>query len=1222
MADTLPGAKEAPKSFARRDHLRSIEATVQAEWEAAREFDADAPAPGEPSPPKFMVTFPYPYMNGRLHLGHAFTVSKAEFAAGYARLRGKRVLFPFAFHCTGMPIQAAANKLAREAEAGSTPEAVAAAIAARAAGGGDEAGGDDAADADDAAAPAPAPAAEPAPAGAEDGGAGGAAAAAGGAPPAAAGGAGDDTVKELGKYSGKKSKAVAKGAAGVTVTQTEIMLKSGIAPADIPPFRDPRHWLKYFPPLGEADLRGFGLHTDWRRSFITTDANPYYDSFIRWQFNALRRKDKIGFGKRPTIYSPLDGQACADHDRASGEGVAPQEYTLIKIRLQAVPPAHRAADRLAPLAAVLAAGRPVFFVAATLRPETMYGQTNCYLLPEGEYGAFEIAAGGDVFICAERAAKNMSYQGLSPARGAPSCLGTFTGADLLGLPLSAPYAAYPTVYTLPLMTISMKKGTGVVTSVPSDAPDDWAALRDLKDKPKLREKFGITDDMVAHDVVEIIDIPVTVKVGNVEGVALGRRAALTVCDVLKIGSQNDRDKLKEAKDAVYMAGFYQGIMLVGKYAGRKVADAKPLVRADMIAEGLAVPYWEPESTVVSRSGDECVVADIDQWFLKYGEPAWRGVVESWLKRGFNAHSEHARAAFEHVVSWLREWACSRSFGLGTRLPWDAQFVIESLSDSTIYMAYYTVAHLLHGGSLDGTTRGPLGIAPEALTDAAWEYVFGDDGVAPPAAGDPAAAIPLPALDAMRREFRYWYPMDLRVSGKDLIGNHLTMSLYNHAAIWEGPADADTGAPTPRADRMPQAFFTNGHVLVDGEKMSKSRGNFIMMHEAVARWSADGTRFALADAGDTMDDANFERDKADNAILRLTTDEEFMRDTLEAVAAGKLRKGAPAPPVGAPAADVAAAVAALEADPSLLYADKVVLSKINANIAAAAAAYEDVKFRDALLYAFYEMQLARDGYRDMCGKLGVPLHEGVIRRWMDVQAVVMAPITPHWCEHVWKNILGHGAAGSVTRAAWPAAGAVNSTLLQADAYLSAKLHEFRLAIAKVSNVKPAKAAKGVVAQPKPTDANIFVAAAWPEWQRRPLAALSAMWSPAAHGDKNCGFPDDALTRVKDLASADPELRPFMKKIMPLASATISDMKGRTTPTATLAMSLPFDEFAMWTDNAEYVRKALDLPGGVAVFLVSDPALAAGSPSAKELDPLARAKDVVPMDAAMHPFAKSA
>jgi leucyl-tRNA synthetase len=61
-------------------------------------------------------------MNGRLHLGHAFTLSKAEFAVGYQRLKGKRILFPFGLHCTGMPIKACADKIKREiAEFGNPP---------------------------------------------------------------------------------------------------------------------------------------------------------------------------------------------------------------------------------------------------------------------------------------------------------------------------------------------------------------------------------------------------------------------------------------------------------------------------------------------------------------------------------------------------------------------------------------------------------------------------------------------------------------------------------------------------------------------------------------------------------------------------------------------------------------------------------------------------------------------------------------------------------------------------------------------------------------------------------------------------------------------------------------------------------------------------------------------------------------------------------------------
>jgi leucyl-tRNA synthetase len=68
-----------------------------------------------------------------------------------------------------------------------------------------------------------------------------------------------------------------------------------------------------------------------------------------------------------------------------------------------------------------------------------------------------------------------------------------------------------------------------------------------------------------------------------------------------------------------------------------------------------------------------------------------------------------------ILDWLKEWGCSRTAGLGTELPWDDQFIVESLSDSTIYMAYYTVAHMLQGGVLDGSQTGPLGVKPEDLT---------------------------------------------------------------------------------------------------------------------------------------------------------------------------------------------------------------------------------------------------------------------------------------------------------------------------------------------------------------------------------------------------------------------------------------------------------------------------------------------------------------------------
>ena len=62
----------------------------------------------------------------------------------------------------------------------------------------------------------------------------------------------------------------------------------------------------------------------------------------------------------------------------------------------------------------------------------------------------------------------------------------------------------------------------------------------------------------------------------------------------------------------------------------------------------------------------------------------------------NTYGTETRNAFEGTLGWLNQWACARSYGLGTKLPWDHAFMVESLSDSTIYMSYYTVASYLQG----------------------------------------------------------------------------------------------------------------------------------------------------------------------------------------------------------------------------------------------------------------------------------------------------------------------------------------------------------------------------------------------------------------------------------------------------------------------------------------------------------------------------------------------
>ena len=562
-------------------------------------------------------------MNGRLHLGHTFTITKCEFDVGYKRMKGVNTFFPFAFHCTGMPIAAAADKIKREIEDFGNPPVFPLF---------EEEKKDD----------------------------------------------GPKEIKIEDKSKGKKSKATAKQ--GTAKYQWQIMNSLGFQDNEIAKFADYDTWLEYFPPMGMADLRKMGLKVDWRRAFITTDRNLYYDSFVRWQFNHLKNKKKVAFGKRPCIFSPKTDQPCMDHDRASGEGVGPQEYTLIKMKLVQL----REPAKFPQLK-----GKNVYFVAATLRPETMYGQTNCWISPDITYVAVE-TKNGEIYVSTKRAARNMSFQEMLKTEKKIEPICELPGIDLMGAKLKAPMTSYDHVYALPMMTIKEGKGTGVVTSVPSDAPDDYAALVDLQNKDALREKYNISDEMVLpYAPVPIIDVP-----------GFGDLSAVTACQNLKIKSQNDTVKLQEAKEQVYLKGFYEGVLKVGTFAGTQIQKCKDQIKMEMVKANEACTYREPEKQIISRAGDECVVAVCDQWYLDYGEPEWRAKAEECLKN-MECYSDDVRNNFERTLNWLKEHACSRTYGLGTRLPWDESWLIESLSDSTIYMAYYTVAHILQGETIFG-----------------------------------------------------------------------------------------------------------------------------------------------------------------------------------------------------------------------------------------------------------------------------------------------------------------------------------------------------------------------------------------------------------------------------------------------------------------------------------------------------------------------------------------
>ncbi|KAK2686455.1 hypothetical protein QWA68_015146, partial [Fusarium oxysporum] len=884
MDKTLhPSKTKELKGTEKRDSIIAVEKKYQSVWADDKIFEVNAPTINEypldstiPTElrdkyPVWMGTMAFPYQNGRLHAGHVFSVSKVEFGAGVARMQGKRALFPMGFHATGMPIKAAADKLKMEIqqfgqdflmyEEGETPVEASIPVSTR--------------------------------------------------------------REDATKYSSSKSKSKAKTAK--LKYQFQIMESMGICKNEIHHFADPQYWLTYFPPLAKEDLTSLGCRIDWRRSFITTDINPYFDSFVQWQMRVLKKQDKIKFGKRYTIYSIRDGQPCMDHDRSEGEGVGTQEYTGLKMKIL----------QWNKWPKELPQNACVFMIPATLRPETMYGQTAVCVSPKITYGIFR-ASKDEYYVITHRAARNMAYQGIFAKDGEIDHVVDVSGADLIGALVHAPLSVHTDgIRVLPMESILPGKGTGVVACVPSDSPADYITIMDLRKKAQF---YGIQQEWTELEIISIIETPRSDLI------------AKTLVEDLKIHSPKDAIQLEKAKNIAYTDGFYKGRMKIGLCAGETVQSAKSKVRKQLIDKGLALSYYEPERKVVSRSSDDCIVALMDQWYIDYGEDSWKKLALHHLHNGLNTFGDETRNAFDGVLNWLNQWACARSFGLGSRLPWDTQFMVESLSDSTIYMAYYTVCHLLHE-DIYGHAKGSLDVEAKQMIDEVWDYILcrrelGQDVL--------QSGIPESSLKTMRRSFSYEYPLSLRSSGKDLISNHLTFCLYVHLAIWEN-----------QPEYWPEGIRCNGHLMLNGEKMSKSTGNFMILQDLVKKYGADATRIGLADAGDSISDSNLVEDLMNSAILRLYTLREWIEDTLKS----PLRSG------------------------ELNFVDNIFANEMNTLAGDAIKCYDETSYKMALKAGFYDFNNTLSFYKEQSA--AVKMHRDLVSRFVELQCLLMAVIAPHW-----------------------------------------------------------------------------------------------------------------------------------------------------------------------------------------------------------------------------------
>jgi leucyl-tRNA synthetase len=696
---------------------------------------------------------------------------------------------------------------------------------------------------------------------------------------------------------------------------------------DLKKFFEPLNIAKYFHEEIKLGMKRMGYSIDWRREFTTID--PHYNRFIEWQFYKLREAGFISRGSHPVGWCPSCGNPVGQHDTQGDVEPEIEEFTLIKFEYDGY-----------------------FLPAATFRPETVFGVTNMWLNPKAEYVKAKV--NGESWIISKESVEKLRHLNRKV-----DVIEVFLGRELIGKEAKNPLTNEK-ILILPADFVDPKNATGVVMSVPAHAPYDYIALENVKRQKDALKEFKLPPEKIgAIEPVSIIDVP-----------KYSECPAVDVVKQMGIESQTD-PRLEEATKTVYSYEFHNGRMRenTGKYAGLSVSEAKERVREDMIREGKAGTMYEIiNKPVICRCGTECVVKIFeDQWFIDYGKPEWKALAHKCLDR-MEILPEDLRQEFNYVVDWLHEKACARKSGLGTRLPWDPEWIIESLSDSVIYMAYYVIVKQIK----------EHGIQPNQLTKAFFDYVF--LGIGNPEKVSKETGLDQSILKQIRNEFLYFYPLDSRHSGRDLVPNHLTFMVFVHTAIFP-------------ENLWPRQIAVNGIVLMEGQKMSKSLGNIVPLREAISLFGADPLRLSVLATAELLQDANFSSTLAKSMSERLERLYRFANEVAQT------KEDIPS---------------------SLAPIDHWMLSRLQEHIKTATEAMDKLMVRKAVHSALYLLDQDFQWYlRRTTGERGFPERAAAInkvfRDVLDTQVRMLAPVTPHICEEIWEKI---GGEGFVSLAKWP------------------------------------------------------------------------------------------------------------------------------------------------------------------------------------------------------------
>ncbi|CAF3452603.1 unnamed protein product [Rotaria sp. Silwood1] len=352
------------------------------------------------------------------------------------------------------------------------------------------------------------------------------------------------------------------------------------------------------------------------------------------------------------------------------------------------------------------------------------------------------------------------------------------------------------------------------------------------------------------------------------------------------------------------------------------------------------------------------------------------------------------------------------------------------------------------------------------------------------------------------------------------------------------------------------------------------------------------RLTLADAGDSIEDANFEEEMAEAQLLRLYTFIEWVKEVLNINLVDIEEEEDDSKKSSEDNATIVSSVIHwvkdklhlssssdstheeftqqqknhFRTDTKYNYYDHVFESEINRAIQLTEESYEKMLYKDVLKYGFFELQIARDNYRELCSE-GEQMNLHLIKRFIEVQAILLAPICPHICDYVYQFL---HPGKTIMNAKWPKAGKIDQSLIDSCNYLMNTAHDFRLRLKTYTTQQTSGKAKGTKSQPplSPTHATIYVARSYPSWQTFVVSELKKLYLA-----NNYSLPDSKQLSIhfKDRPEIE---KKYQKKLMPFVIYS-KDILEKSRNVTALDQHLSFDEYQVLQFNQDYLRRALNV-----------------------------------------------